>query len=59
MFPVTALTQINKREKQQLMDKGVVLCRQLASNHNLLKSLGLSEIKSRLVLSEIDELCKD
>lgn len=59
MFPVTALTQLNKREKQQLMDKGIVLCRQLASNPKLLKPFGLSEIKSRLVLSEIDELCKD
>lgn len=59
MFPVTALTQLNKMEKQQLMDKGIVLCRQLADNPKLLKPFGLSEIKMRYVLSEINELCKD
>ncbi len=59
MFPVTALTQLNKMEKQQLMDKGIVLCHQLAKNPELLQPLGLSEIKRRYVLSEIDELCKD
>ncbi len=59
MFPITALTQLSRRDKQLLMEEGVVLCRQLAQNPDLLKPLGLKPSKCNQVLIEIQDLCAD
>lgn len=58
MFPITTLTELNKREKQQLMDKGVVLCRQIVSNPKVLEDIGISKPKITKVLDEANDLCK-
>ncbi len=58
MFPITTLTELNKREKQQLMDKGVVLCRQIVSNPKVLEDIGISKPKINKVLDEANDLCK-
>lgn len=59
MFPITALTTLNKREKQQLMDKGIVLCRQLREILDELQLMGLTPTKYKNVLNEIHALCGD
>ncbi|MDY0202324.1 MAG: ATP cone domain-containing protein [Tenuifilaceae bacterium] len=56
MFPITVLTGLGKREKQLLMDKGVVLCRQLAENSKTLNTLGLTESKIVSILKEVHDL---
>lgn len=59
MFPITTLTELNKREKQQLMDKGIVLCRQIVSNPKVLEDIGISKPKLSKVLDEATDLCKE
>ncbi|MDY0253588.1 MAG: restriction endonuclease [Tenuifilaceae bacterium] len=59
MFPITALTELNKREKQQLMDKGVVLCRQIVSNPKVLEDIGIKKPKIIKVLDEANDLCTE
>lgn len=59
MFPITALTTLNKREKQQLMDKGIVLCRQLREILDELQLMGLTPTKYKNALNEIYALCGD
>lgn len=39
LHPVTCLTTITKYEKQQLLEKGVVLCSDIADNQDLLKHI--------------------
>ncbi|MDD3568904.1 MAG: restriction endonuclease [Bacteroidales bacterium] len=58
MFPITTLTELNKRDKQQLMDKGVVLCRQIVSNPKVLENIGLAKPKIAKILDEANDLCK-
>ncbi len=56
LHPLTCLATLNGREKKSLLDKGVVLCRTLLENVDLLPAIGLNEVKSRRVLDEIEAL---
>lgn len=56
LFPISILTELTKNEKQVLMDKGIVLCRQIALMPQILDSLNLTATKRNSVLTEIDDL---
>ena len=57
LYPVTALHTLPNSYKQNLLEQGVVLCRDICTNHSLLSELSLSEEKNNEVLSEIKFLC--
>lgn len=57
IFPITSLTQLTAANKNALMEKGIVICRQLLGNKSALDSLGLSDKKRRKVLEELQDLC--
>ncbi len=57
LFPITALTTLNKFEKSKLLEEGVVLCRQINKDPSLLNYLQLSNRKLKNVLNNIAELC--
>ena len=59
MFPVTTLTELSKSEKQQLMNKGIVLCRQVVGNPKVLQDVGVSKSKQAKVLTEANDLCRE
>jgi len=59
MFPITSLTELNKSEKQQLMSKGIVLCRQVVGNPKVLQDVGVSKSKQAKVLTEANDLCRE
>lgn len=56
-FPITVLTTLTKGEIQTLLDKGLVLCRQLIQNPETLLSLNLTSAKSKKVAQELEEIC--
>ncbi len=56
LHPLTCLGSLNGREKKTLLDKGVVLCRTLMENVELLDLIGLNDIKRKKVLDEIEAL---
>lgn len=58
LFPVTVLTSLNKQQKQTLLDKGVVLCRQLREEPGILNTIGLSGPKIKKLIDELDEVIK-
>jgi len=58
IFPITVLTRLNLSEKQQLMEKGVVICRQLAENQEVLATIVSDTNKVKKVLQEIKYLCQ-
>ncbi|PWD98059.1 restriction endonuclease [Marinilabilia rubra] len=58
-FPVTALTQLTKAQKQFLLKKGVVLCEELKENKELLHTLQISERKITGIIDEAKDLCDD
>lgn len=56
LFPVTVLTHLNRKQKQALLEKDVVLCRQLLKQQGLLDNLGLKPGVKKKVISEIEDL---
>jgi Holliday junction resolvase len=58
LHPVTSLLTLSNYQKTQLINKGVVTCRELAKNTDLLRALDYSEWKISKIIKEIDKLCK-
>ena len=50
--PLTSLISLNKKEKQFLLEKGIVLCNQLEENKELLKEMGITDFQVRKILNE-------
>lgn len=59
LYPVTVSTLLSQREKQFLLSRDIVLCRQLIDDHFYLDHLGVSENRKVRVLEEISYLCKN
>jgi hypothetical protein len=53
IYPVTILTNLNKKEKQYLLDHGIVTCRQLSENIDSLNSLDINKRKLNRLLNEL------
>lgn len=58
LYPITVSTLLTKREKQFLLSRDVVLCRQLLKDSFYLDHLGVSEIRKTKILNEVGMLCK-
>jgi hypothetical protein len=56
LHPLTCLTSMNGREKKVLLDRGVVLCKTILDNPDLLYATGLNDAKSKKVIEEIQSL---
>lgn len=54
--PVTSLISLTKKDKQLLLEKGIVLCSQLDENQPLLREMGFTEIQIRKILKEAANL---
>ncbi|MBK9271650.1 MAG: restriction endonuclease [Saprospiraceae bacterium] len=58
LHPVTCLTSLTQREKQQLLDKKIVLCKSMHHNHALLQSIGVKPPRLQKVMDECAALCE-
>lgn len=58
LYPITVSTLLNKREKQFLLSRDVVLCRELANDDFYLDHLGVSSTRKKHILEEMRSLCK-
>ncbi len=56
LHPLTCLISLNTREKKELLDKGIVLCKTLLENPELLDAVAVPEPKRKKVLDEIESL---
>jgi len=50
--PITSLHSLKKREKQQLLEEGIVLCRDLKTRQDFMRELGFTERQLSAVLKE-------
>jgi len=57
LFPVTALTGLNKKQKQTLIDHNIVLCSDISLNPDLLALTGIGANSMSGVMREVKELC--
>lgn len=56
LFPITALTNLTRKQKQMLLEKEIVLCRQLLQNPEALQPMGLKAKKQEAIMEEAREL---
>lgn len=57
LYPITCLTSLTKVEKQRLLDKKIVLCKELENNIKLLEEVGVKQARINTVLKETHQLC--
>ena len=57
LYPITVLTSLNKADKIRLIEKGIVLCKEILKNPEVLVANGVRLSKRDAVLSEIEALC--
>lgn len=57
MYPITVLTTLSPSQKQQLFDKGVVLCRDICQKHEILQELNLPKHKLDDIVREVEFVC--
>ncbi len=58
LYPITVSTLLSEREKQFLLSRDVVLCKQLINDAFYLDHLGIAEKRKERILNEIKLLCK-
>lgn len=56
LHPVTSLISLNKKNKQYLIEKGIVLCSQVKENKHLLHDLRMTEFQINKVIREAENL---
>ncbi|HZH72349.1 MAG TPA: restriction endonuclease [Mariniphaga sp.] len=56
VYPITVLANLSHKQKQELMDKGIVICRQLSSNPEILTTLNLTKSQIMNLMQELNEL---
>jgi len=59
LYPVTVSTLLTNREKQFLLSRDIVLCRELIGDSFFLDHLGVSSIRKEKILKEIKQLCNN
>jgi len=57
LYPVTALPLLSKQDKQNILNKGIVLCREICDNPELINDLAIATSKKKRILKEANELC--
>ena len=58
LYPITVSTLLTQREKQFLLSRNTVLCRQLVNDKFYLDHLGISENRKKRILEEMRFLCE-
>lgn len=58
IFPITVLSNLTRAQKELLMDKGIVICRQLSDDPEILQRLSLPENRMRKLIDELEDLMR-
>ncbi len=57
LYPITCLNTLKKSEKQQLLDKELVLCKHLCENPAVLNEIGIKQNRKKKILEDAHALC--
>jgi Holliday junction resolvase len=58
LHPITSLTTLSESFQRQLIEQGIITCKELAENRSLLQTLKIGDAKITRILNEINALCK-
>ncbi len=56
IYPITVLNHLTSKQKQNLMERGVVMCRQLKENPDLLEPFQLKKKEYNFLMEELEAL---
>ncbi len=59
LHPLTSLPSITAKEKSKLLNEGIVLCRQVADNPDLLTKVGVDARKHKRIIEDSIQLCSE
>jgi hypothetical protein len=59
LLPITCLTTLRKVEKQQLLENGVIFCRDIHDSPDSLNGIGLTLARSGRVFDEVRSICQN
>ena len=57
LIPITALTTLTRREKNEILSRGIVLCAELYEKKPVLTEIGVARSRLSKVLEDLEELC--
>lgn len=57
LFPITCLFSLRKAEKKQLIERGVVMCKELCEKPDLIKILGVTQTRFNKIQQEVTAIC--
>lgn len=57
LYPITCITSLTRYEKQLLLDRKIVLCKELNENNALLQQTGVAAARRKVVIEEAARLC--
>lgn len=57
LYPITCLTTLTKTEKHHLLDRKIVLCKEICDNEQYLVQAGVNQTRIKNVLKESQQLC--
>jgi hypothetical protein len=58
LYPITCLTTLTNKEKENVLAANVVLCSSLLQNEALLNKIGIGQARMTNIIAEIKSLCK-
>ncbi len=58
LYPITCLTTLTNKEKEDVLAAGTVLCSSLLQNEKLLSNVGIGQSRITNIVAEIKLLCK-
>jgi hypothetical protein len=56
LHPITSVHRLRKHEQKKILENGIVLCRELEANQQLMKDCGISDIRIKSILKEAETL---
>lgn len=59
LHPLTVLTTLSKSEKTKLLDKGIVLCKEIDENPSILDQVGIPKSRHKNILEDSNKLCNN
>ncbi len=59
LYPLTSLATLNVTQKRALLDSGLVLCREILDNVNVLRAIKIAEEKIDKIINEINKLLEN
>jgi len=59
LHPITCITSLTRAEKSQLLDKMIVMCKNLCATPNVLLEIGISEPRAKRIIEEANNICKN